>query len=99
MVNTDRKTGCVKAKRSRKTAAEWQSILKAHSLSGASIRDFCRDHALLLSSFFRWRRKLKKPKVKPSTSKSTFPPFVEVSLDAPTLPTIEIYNYCSTRFC
>lgn len=90
MVNNVSKTGFIKAKRSYKTAAEWRRIIEAHRLSGTSVRAFCREHALLVSSFFRWRRKLHQPEVKQSASKKNAPPFVEVSLDPPSLPAIEI---------
>ena len=43
---------------SRRTTAQWQSLIEQHAQSSLSIAEFCKKKGLSASSFHRWRRKL-----------------------------------------
>jgi transposase-like protein len=38
---------------------QWQKVIREAARSGLSIRQFCRQHRLRESQFYRWQRKLK----------------------------------------
>jgi hypothetical protein len=40
--------------------AYWRSVFREHAGSGLSIRRFCRENGISESTFFAWRKKLKK---------------------------------------
>ena len=42
----------------RRSAKEWQSIMRRFERSGQTSEQFCRSEALALSTFWLWRRKL-----------------------------------------
>lgn len=45
--------------RKRRSPAEWQQLIEAWQASGLSQPAFCRTHAIALSTFRYWRRRLR----------------------------------------
>jgi len=45
--------------RRRRTADQWQALIEQHAQSSLSAAAFCRKRGLSLSSFHRWRGKLR----------------------------------------
>ena len=60
----------------RLTAAQWQAVIAEHAQSPLSVTAFCQRKGLSLSSFHRWRRKLRKQITPPASG------FIEVSAPA-----------------
>jgi hypothetical protein len=56
-------------RRKRRTKSEWTEILNRFRSSGLTTREFCRREGLSLSSFQRWRSRLRE---------TTFAEFVEL---------------------
>jgi len=46
--------------RDRRLEAQWRRIIREHTRSGLSIRDFCRKCKLRESAFYFWRRELER---------------------------------------
>jgi hypothetical protein len=44
--------------RVRKSEEEWRALISQWKMSGQSLRDFCGEQELQLSSFLRWRQRL-----------------------------------------
>lgn len=36
--------------------SQWQNIIETHQQSGLSITQFCKQHRLTLSNFYKWRK-------------------------------------------
>jgi len=47
------------ARRTRRTETEWVGILKRFQSSDLTVREFCRREGVSLSSFQRWRSRLR----------------------------------------
>ena len=45
-------------KRTRRSAAEWRSILARHEASGQTVGGFCAAEGVSTTAFWRWRRRL-----------------------------------------
>ena len=45
--------------KTRRTAEQWQALMKAYEDSGLSQQLFCQQHGVALSTFYAWRHKLK----------------------------------------
>ena len=43
----------------RKKAGEWQELISQYEQSGLTRKQFCTEHALVLSTFDYWRHKLR----------------------------------------
>lgn len=65
-------------RRPRRSAAQWRKLIEAQAQSGLTQAQFCARHALALSSFQNWRRKLN-----PSSSPDSAG-FVELPLSGET---------------
>jgi hypothetical protein len=48
------------ARRVRRGSEFWREAVRRHAASGQTVREFCDDEGLSLSSFSRWRGKLAK---------------------------------------
>jgi hypothetical protein len=46
--------------RDRRLEAQWRRVIREHTRSGLSIRDFCRKCKLRESAFYFWRRELER---------------------------------------
>ena len=68
--------------RPRRTLDEWRELLEHYEYSGQTQEQFCTDHALALSTFGRWRKRLRQQRVKPPKH-STEALFVELAQDVP----------------
>jgi hypothetical protein len=44
----------------RKSPAQWQSLLSKQSLSGLSVTNFCQEHKISESSFYKWQSEFRK---------------------------------------
>ena len=44
----------------RKSRAQWQSLVNKQSLSGLSVTNFCQEHKLTESSFYKWQSEFRK---------------------------------------
>ena len=65
-----------------RTPDQWQSLFDRFEQSGQSRDQFCHEQGISLSSFSRWRTKLRKQKlVKPASSES--PLFTELTSIVP----------------
>jgi len=42
----------------RRSAEQWQALVKQWQQSGQSAKDFCREHDLGYASFCQWRKRL-----------------------------------------
>ena len=67
--------------RARRTAAQWQELMEGFERSAQTRGGFCAAHALALSSFDRWRRKLR---ATPAAVKEEPPEALFVELKNPT---------------
>ena len=60
-------------RRSSERAGYWQSVMAKQESSGMSAAAFCRQHKVPVSSFYHWKRKLKRrhresiPQLKPTS--------------------------------
>ena len=68
-----------KRKQIRRSAAQWSDLLMRFAGSGQTRERFCAEQGLSLSSFDRWRRKLRE--ASSSTTISGEPLFVELTPD------------------
>ena len=41
-----------------RTPEQWQTLINQHRNSGFSIEQFCQQHKLAHSSFYKWRKRL-----------------------------------------
>lgn len=48
----------------RRTSVQWQQILQEQDQSGLSIKEYCQQHNIATSCFFKWRGKLMTTSVK-----------------------------------
>lgn len=79
-----------KSKRIHKSASQWHNILEQQRASGLSIRQFCMQHKIQESSFYRWRNRFCSSgadKESPSTAR---PSFAELSLTGSPQSHIEV---------
>jgi hypothetical protein len=67
----------------RRTSAQWQSLVDAQNTSGLSAPQFCKERGVSYASFSKWRNRLSKPN---NTDTSHQPAFVELSKQAVTRP-------------
>jgi hypothetical protein len=65
--------------RPRRTLDEWRELLEHYEYSGQTQEQFCTDHALALSTFGRWRKRLRRQS--PMSSGDGL--FVELAQDVP----------------
>ena len=68
--------------RSRRTLDEWRELLDCFEQSGQTREQFCSDHGLALSTFGRWRKRLRR-QAAPSPKRSSDALFVELPQDVP----------------
>ena len=47
-------------KKTFRTADQWRALIAAHTASGQTQQDFCQESSLSLTSFQKWRRRLRK---------------------------------------
>jgi transposase-like protein len=64
----------------RRSAAQWRDLFVRFAQSGQTRERFCAEHNLSLSSFERWRRKLRQGVSTPAMISSE-PLFVELTAD------------------
>ena len=67
-------------RRSRRSLEQWRELLDRFEYSGQTQEQFCAEHHLGLSTFGRWRKRLRWQKVKPPKY-STDALFVELAQD------------------
>lgn len=71
--------------RNAEREANWRGILTRFSLSGMSVREFCRRETLSEPSFYAWRRTLQQRDAEPASrsepvSRSPVPTFLPVEV-------------------
>ena len=68
--------------RPRRTLDQWRELLEHYEHSGQTQEQFCTDHALALSTFGRWRKRLcRQAAASPKCAADAL--FVELAQDAP----------------
>ena len=74
-----------KAKRTRisRTPDQWQAVFEQFEESGQTREQFCHEHNISLSSFSRWRTKLRKQRSSHPLS-ADFPLFAELTSEVQT---------------
>jgi transposase-like protein len=45
----------------RRTQAQWQTIIEQQQQSGLTIQQFCTEHTISQASFYKWRNRLVEP--------------------------------------
>jgi hypothetical protein len=67
-------------RRNRRNAEQWSGLLDRFEQSGQTLEQFCAEHDLGLSTFGRWRKRLRR-QVVPAPKSATDALFVELSRD------------------
>ena len=65
-------------RRVRRSESEWREIFERFDQSGVTREAFCAEHGIVLSSFIRWRKKLR-PDVGSAPVSVPEPVFVELT--------------------
>ena len=73
------------ARRSWRSLEQWRELLDRFNRSGQTQEQFCAEHHLGLSTFGRWRKRLRRQAVKPPKHSSDAL-FVELAQDVPASP-------------
>lgn len=65
----------------RRTSEQWATLLEQQAQSGLAVRDFCREQQLGISTFSKWKRKLRLDGVpERQTDRSSKPDFHSVDI-------------------
>lgn len=84
--------------RDLKQERTWRQHIERHQRSGRTLRDYCFDHDLAESAFYRWRRIIAERDATAATSASAstaMPAFVPVAvIDAPARRTNSSIDIC-----
>jgi hypothetical protein len=71
-----------RTQRRHDSAATWEQRLEECRQSGMSVRAFCRQHGIVISSYYRWHLKLKgrvqKARKRPTGGRHAGTPFIPV---------------------
>ena len=67
-----------KQRRVRRSEDEWRELFARFDQSGQTREAFCAEHGIVLSSFIRWRKKLR-PGVRTTPMAAPDPVFVELT--------------------
>lgn len=67
-----------KQRRVRRSEAEWRQLFARFDQSGQTREAFCAEHGIVLSSFIRWRKKLRQGLSRPPVAVHD-PVFVELT--------------------
>jgi hypothetical protein len=86
-IGKDMTTSVIAAKqrRVRRSAGEWRELFARFDHSGLTREAFCAEHGIVLSSFIRWRKKLR-PGACPAPVAAPEPVFVELTSKRETSP-------------
>ena len=60
------------------TESYWRAHLERHSLSGLTVREYCRREGFSQASFYNWRKRLQSAAAPPAISASPAP-FIELT--------------------
>lgn len=71
-----------RSSRSRRTAAEWQALIRRYAQGDLTLRAFCAQEGVAESTFTAWRRRLQAAPVAPSAA----PKPAEVAEPTPSAP-------------
>ena len=69
--------------RIRRSRAEWQRLLERFAVSGLTQAAFCAREGIGLSTFGRWRDRLRKASVPECDDGASMPVFAGIDLDSP----------------
>ncbi len=76
--------------RCRRTQTQWRELLDRFNRGGQTQEQFCTEHNLGLSTFGRWRKRLRQQRVKPPKH-TTDALFVELEQDTST-PSVQSWD-------
>ncbi len=62
---------------SRRTPAQWQSLVEQWQQSGQSATQFCKDNAIVYASFCKWRKQF--VELRQSDHQAAAPEFIDLS--------------------
>ena len=68
----------VRARRQRRTRAQWQEIIRRGEVSGQSVETFCAAESVSPASYYLWRKRLAAQEVDGTESATTPARFVEL---------------------
>ncbi len=78
--------------------AQWRGVLKRYSVSGLSVREFCRQENLTEASFYAWRRTIRERDGNGETVAPAFVPAVVTGESAQDVTiAIELSGGCTLR--
>ena len=71
-------------RRNHRSASQWKQIIERWQGSGLSVSQFCRDHTIPTSAFYRWKTKLRQQESRDPAS------FIQVALPVTQDATLEL---------